>query len=138
MSLEEKIKQEQLQLLTDMWKNAKDSENKFKEERLRIEEEAVAFLKDKLPTKGTYTAETNLQLTPSEEEKWNQEKVAELKEKFDDGQLNEIPFFPFDITYKPNSNKIKLLREVDEKLYFKIFGDALTTKPKKVSFKMKK
>ena len=138
MSLEEKVKQCRLESLTDMWNYAKENENKFKIQRLVIEEEVVVFLKDKLLVKGTYTSETNLQLTTGEEEKWSQEEVAKLKGQFDDGELKDIAFFPFDITYKPNNAKIKLLREANDKLYFKVFGNALTTKEKKVAFKMKK
>lgn len=138
MSIEELVKLEQLESLTDMWVDYKKRENEYKEKRLQIEDEAIAFLQDKLKEKGTYTAETNLQITTGEDEKWSQSEIAKLKEQFDNGELNHLPFFPFDIEYKPNSAKIKLLKETDEKLFYKTFSDALTTKPKKPSFKMKK
>lgn len=137
MSLEEKVKEERLQLLTDMWNLAKENENKAKEQRLKTELEIESFVADKLSVKGTYTCETNLQLTTGESESWSQVEVTKLKNKFDEGELTDIPFFPFDIEYKPNNAKIKLLKEENEKLFFKTFGDALTTKSKKVAFKMK-
>ena len=138
MSLEEKVKQEQLESLTDVWNEFKSKEDFYKSERLRIEEEIEAFLKDKLKEKGTYTAETNLQLTTGFSESWKQTEVSKLKNMFDEGELTNIPFFPFDVEYKANNKKLSLLKEQDEKLYYKIFGDALTTKAKKVAFKMKK
>lgn len=138
MSIEEKVKLEHLQVLTDMWADFKSKENEFKEKRLKIESEAYDFLQDKLEIKGTYTAPTDLQITTGEDEKWNQKEVAKLKKQFDDGELNDIAFFPFDIEYKANNAKLKLLKEKDKKLFYKIFGEALTTKPKRPSFKIKK
>jgi len=138
MSIEEKVKLEQLQSLTDMWADCKKRENEFKEKRLKIEREAYDFLKDKLKTKGTYTSDTNLQITTGEDEKWNQLEIIKLKEQFDNNEIIDLPFFPFDIEYKPNNAKLKLLKETDEKLFYKIFSKALTTKPKKPSFKIKK
>jgi len=138
MSLEEKVKEEQLQSLTDMWSANKQKESEAKQARLKVEGEIEAFLADKLKEKGTYTAPTNIQLTTGESESWQQDEVSKLKNMFDEGELKDIPFFPFDIEYKPNNAKIKLLKEADSKLFFKTFGIALTTKPKKVAFKMKK
>ena len=138
MSIEEKIKLEQLQSLTDLWNQYKAKENEFKEKRVKIENEAYDFLKDKLKDRGTYTAETNLQVTTGEDEKWTQVEIIKLKNMFDNGELNTLPFFPFDVEYKPNNAKLKLLKETDEKQFYKVFGEALTTKPKKPSFKIKK
>lgn len=133
-----RTKEEEIQLLADKWNESKQLENKAKESRLEVEGELLELLKNELKDKGSNNFNGDLKITTGENESWDQALLAGIYTKFTDGEITNIPFFPFDIEFKPNNDKLNILKGDDHrKDFIAVFYEALTVKPKKAAFTFK-
>lgn len=118
------------------WKQYKELETLANEGRLKTEKELAEMLGDDLKYKGTNNFPDGLQVITGFNEVYDQDALDNLKRRFDDG-LSQLPYFPFDATWKPNSKKIAALKESCPDIFDEEMAEALTIKPKKPAFKIK-
>lgn len=115
----------------------KKLENLIKEGRARVERKILQIIGSKLNEKGVNHIDDTLKITTGINETWNQDKLNKIYYDFLEGNIN-LPYFPFDILFSPNKQKLDLLKEYSLKTFEKIFSDALAITPKKPTFEIKK
>lgn len=123
--------------LAAKWKEYKDLESLANTGRLKIERAICELVGKDLKEKGVNHLPENLDITTGMDEKWDDTLVNEIYLKWQDKAI-ELPFFPFKSEWKPDSKKIAVLKELMPAVFIKTFSSALTIKPKKPSFSLKK
>ena len=123
--------------LVKKWQDLKNQEKIANENRLEVEREILLLVKDELKDKGTNNFPASLKITTGFNAEWSQEKIFEVYDNCIMGGL-WLPFFPFDKQWKENNKKLSILKEDHLDLFNKYFADALTLKPKKPAFEIKK
>lgn len=126
------------QALYAKWREYKNMETMANTGRLAVEKAMVELVSPDLREKGVNHFPNDLDITTGMEEKWSQEEIAIIKSNYDAKQYPNLPFFPFKIEYKPDAAKMKVLKDDMNAVFIKIFSPALTIKPSKPSFSIKK
>lgn len=123
--------------LTKQWTEYKELKTMANAGRLRTEREILEIVGKDLKEKGANTFPANVEITTGMEEKWNNDKIDDLSTLYHNNELPELPFWPFTITWKPNTEMMTILKTTANDVFVRVFSDALTIKPKKPSFKIK-
>lgn len=121
-----------IEFLTQAWIATKANLAAAQEAHLRSEIALYNAVKERLPEKGTTTLETGLKIVTGYAEKWDQERLSEIYNAWD-----EAVKFPFKGEWKPDGKAISYLRENAPQAYKKL-SEALTMAEKKPEFSMKK
>lgn len=117
--------------LTEAWKEAKQNEQQWNQQRIAIESAIYELTAPDLPDKGTHTTDTGMKITTGFSEDWDQEKLNAAYQNWPADVK-----FPFAGTWKPDGKAISYLRE-NAPSHYALLSPALTLKPKKPAFSVK-
>jgi hypothetical protein len=120
-----------IESLTQAWKDAKWEETKAAAKRIAIESDIYELVRDQLPGKGTFTAETGMKIATGYAEKWDQESLNKAYQRWP----SSVPF-PFKGEWKPDGKAVAYVRDNLPEEY-SLLRDALTLTPKKPTFSVK-
>ena len=124
--------------LVAKWLEYKELETLANQGRIRSEKEILEIVGKDLKEKGSNPFPGGVKITTGMDEKWDSNLVNDIYQRWSDGEIATLPFFPFITDWKPESKKLSILKEtMSEAAFYKIFSDALTIKPKKPSFEIK-
>lgn len=125
-----------LDILVNELRNVTRLEKEAKQKRYDLEESILQHpdIAKGLSESGTMNfLQYNMAVTTGLTESWDQERLNEIRAEWPEKHKDK---FPFDSVWKPNSAKLRGLKEILPEAYDKL-TPALTSKPKKPQFKFK-
>lgn len=115
------------------WVEAKKQEQQANARRLTIERVMLENLN--LTNSGTNNFEYGLKILTGFTATCERDKVSELYNKWQNGQLM-VANFPFAVKWEPNIRELNVISHNDPILYTQYIADCVTIKPKKPTFEV--
>ncbi len=114
--------------LRSMLAKAKEDERAANAARVLVEKIIIEHpdTQSVLKATGTTNIDAGIKIVTGETKSWNQSIIQALH----DSSTIKAEYWPFDVTWKPNTKALAFLEERFPELHAK-FEEALTTKPKK-------
>lgn len=116
-----------LEKLTAAFDEAKQLEDKAKDVRLQVEEEILGRVEKELKDAGTNWFGP-LKIITGFTNKWDQDKLKNIRES-----NQELPW-PFEVEFKPMSDRIEWMKENYPDFWKKVESSALTQSRRKPTF----